>query len=83
MILIICPVLYILKIFVTVHTLLFHKICCVMNNDYFLQEVKMTGLTNEQVQERIAEGRLMPMKTRTPGHTSRLFWRTHLRFSTF
>ena len=58
MILIICPVLYILKIFVTVHTLLFHKICCVMNNDYFLQEVKMTGLTNEQVQERIAEGKV-------------------------
>lgn len=58
MILIICPVLYILKIFVTVHMLLFHKICCVMNNDYFLQEVKMTGLTNEQVQERIAEGKV-------------------------
>ena len=58
MILIICPVLYILKIFVTVHTLLFHKICCVMNNDYFLREVKMTGLTNEQVQERIAEGKV-------------------------
>lgn len=58
MILIICPVLYILKIFVTVHTLLFHKICYVMNNDYFLQEVKMTGLTNEQVQERIAEGKV-------------------------
>ena len=29
-----------------------------MNNDYFLQEVKMTGLTNEQVQERIAEGKV-------------------------
>ena len=24
---------------------------------YFLQEVEMTGLTNEQVQERIAEGK--------------------------
>ena len=44
----------------------------------------MTGLTNEQVQERIAEGKVnVNENPEIPEPTSRSFWKTRLHFLTF
>ena len=60
MILIICPVLYIMALYDTRDKRYFVKqfpqfLLYDAAINIFLQEVAMTGLTNEQVQERIAE----------------------------
>ena len=43
----------------------------------------MTGLTNEQVQERIAEGKVNVNENPNTRTYKQIIWRIHLRFSTF